>query len=479
MAFLFCLIAGPRYAADCLSEEKREGTLGLLFLTDLRGYDVIFGKLVSASMQTMPGLMAFFPVLSIALLLGGVTGGEFWRTSVVLINTLFLSLSLGLLVSSISREAHRALAAAILVLVVVAVTPLSANLLPNSRPIQPRLAAGFSPVESLRAATDVVYRGNPHRFWFSVALNQGLAWSFLALGSVMLPRSWQERASRMGQVDSRDIARTTERSARSLKLRRRLLEINPICWLASRNEAQRWLLFAFVATVALASATILLLGRIFGGSTLGVAPLLTFTLATVLKIWVAWQACATLAEARRNGSVELLMATPLSVDEIIRGHWQALQRFFFWPVVAALVMQAVPALEALARQPPSAGNLFWFPIPVLTLLGMATLVLDVLALGWVGMWMGLTQPKPIQAFARTILFAVIVPAVVFCLPNLIFDLFWISWARRKLQHGFRRAATERSTPAAAPLDWIKPMRQLAAPPIIVETAPSIDTRKQS
>ena len=76
LAFLFCLIAGPRYSADCLSEEKREGTLGLLFLTDLRGYDVIFGKLVSASTQTLPGLMAFFPVLSIALLLGGNHG---WR----------------------------------------------------------------------------------------------------------------------------------------------------------------------------------------------------------------------------------------------------------------------------------------------------------------------------------------------------------------------------------------------------------------
>src|SRR2546421_4402888 len=32
------LLAGIRHTADTLSEEKREGTLGLLFLTDLRGY---------------------------------------------------------------------------------------------------------------------------------------------------------------------------------------------------------------------------------------------------------------------------------------------------------------------------------------------------------------------------------------------------------------------------------------------------------
>ena len=34
------LSAGLFFTSDCVSEEKREGTLGFLFLTDLRGYDV-------------------------------------------------------------------------------------------------------------------------------------------------------------------------------------------------------------------------------------------------------------------------------------------------------------------------------------------------------------------------------------------------------------------------------------------------------
>jgi len=41
------LSAGLFLTSDCLSEEKREGTLGLLFLTDLRGYDVALGKLLA------------------------------------------------------------------------------------------------------------------------------------------------------------------------------------------------------------------------------------------------------------------------------------------------------------------------------------------------------------------------------------------------------------------------------------------------
>ena len=50
LAFVYALLAGVRVTSDCLSVEKREGTLGLLFLTDLKGYDVVLGKLVSSSL---------------------------------------------------------------------------------------------------------------------------------------------------------------------------------------------------------------------------------------------------------------------------------------------------------------------------------------------------------------------------------------------------------------------------------------------
>src|ERR1044071_3968289 len=42
-AFGLCVLAGVFLTADCLSEEKREGTIGLLFLTDPHGYDVVLG----------------------------------------------------------------------------------------------------------------------------------------------------------------------------------------------------------------------------------------------------------------------------------------------------------------------------------------------------------------------------------------------------------------------------------------------------
>ena len=79
LALIFCVLEGVRKTADCLSEEKREGTLGLLFLTDLKGYDVVLGKLAGASLNSIYGLFAILPVLALPMLVGGVTQPEYWR----------------------------------------------------------------------------------------------------------------------------------------------------------------------------------------------------------------------------------------------------------------------------------------------------------------------------------------------------------------------------------------------------------------
>jgi ABC-type transport system involved in multi-copper enzyme maturation permease subunit len=103
-AALYCLFSGVWSTADCLSEEKREGTLGLLFLTDLKGYDVVFGKLVATSLNGFYALLAVVPILALPLLLGGITGGEFARMALVVVNTLFFSLALGICVSAVCRS---------------------------------------------------------------------------------------------------------------------------------------------------------------------------------------------------------------------------------------------------------------------------------------------------------------------------------------------------------------------------------------
>src|SRR6266478_4325553 len=111
----FSAFAGVFLTADCLSQEKREGTLGLLFLTDLKGYDVMLGKLAVTSLNAFYALLAICPVLALPLLMCGVTFGEVGGVMLALVNTLVFSLAMGLFISSISwREQNAMMGAAVL-----------------------------------------------------------------------------------------------------------------------------------------------------------------------------------------------------------------------------------------------------------------------------------------------------------------------------------------------------------------------------
>ena len=61
-AFVFCALAGVFACSDALSRERREGTLRLLFLTDLHPLDVILGKWTGHA-STFFGLLEWFHFL--------------------------------------------------------------------------------------------------------------------------------------------------------------------------------------------------------------------------------------------------------------------------------------------------------------------------------------------------------------------------------------------------------------------------------
>src|SRR5262249_30752973 len=109
LGFAFSLLAGVFLTADCLCSERREGTLGLLFLTDLRGFDVVLGKLVANSVTAAYALLAIVPMLGMPLLMGGTTLGEFGRMVLVLAVTLALSLAAGMLASALCEETRNAM----------------------------------------------------------------------------------------------------------------------------------------------------------------------------------------------------------------------------------------------------------------------------------------------------------------------------------------------------------------------------------
>lgn len=64
VAFLYSLCAGFIFTTGSITEERCEGTFGLLYLTPLKSWEVITGKLASTSLQGFYGLVAIIPVLA-------------------------------------------------------------------------------------------------------------------------------------------------------------------------------------------------------------------------------------------------------------------------------------------------------------------------------------------------------------------------------------------------------------------------------
>jgi len=196
LMFGFSLLSGVYFTSDCLSKEKRDGTLGLLFLTDLKGYDVGLGKLLATSLNAIYGLIATFPILAIPLLVGGITWADFARMTLVLANTLFVSLAIGIAVSTVSRnERNAAVATFLLLLFLAGGLPLMGQLhseiagtrsVPNAY-LLPSPGFGFS------VSLTYGFSRLSNLFWRSPLTTHLIGWTFLFVSCLLLPRIWQDR----------------------------------------------------------------------------------------------------------------------------------------------------------------------------------------------------------------------------------------------------------------------------------------------
>ena len=251
----FTFLAGVLHAADSISGERRDGTLGLLFLTDLRGIDVTLGKLAGNSLGAIYGLVAMLPFLALTLLLGGVTGADYARMILVLLTTLFASLATGLLASVLTVEVRRSvLMAFVLMLAVFLGMPALCGT--GSWALH-RYSASAEAIEwwetgwhnSLSPAIGFGFAGSTRyatgsgRYWISIAYTACAGLASLWLASGWLPHTWREPAqerSRSGFDGWLQRLRFTNPESLT-QYRRSILELNPVTWLSARHWTRPWL----------------------------------------------------------------------------------------------------------------------------------------------------------------------------------------------------------------------------------------------
>ena len=480
--------------ADCLSAERRGGTLGLLFLTDLKGYDVVLGKLASSGLGAFYALLGMVPALAIPILAGGVTGGEVTRYALAVLNTLFVSLALGLWVSSRNREQMPALRRAAKWLLVLWLAPMVFQGMTSM------LGAGLSPVALLspqcafNLAAAAKYRTQAQGFWLALLVVQMEGWVFLWAGSRSVVSSGRETgsadaaipgapvtATRFGDeevVPSRqflglpltpkDAAALQQRDARAHARRER----DPLRWLAEQLPGQRALLWVG-ALLALLPWGNMLVGRIIG---FGAGPFTMMNAAQQVfyfgsRALFAWAACRLFLELRRSGALELLLSTPRGARELVPAHWRVLGQQLRGPLLIMVLLQVSPWLLMTPWRGWS-GVTLGAQVSQL-LMTPVNNVLEILAVCRVGLWLGLAARRPASAVAWTVILVVGLPWMVvtggwmlaglarsgpftasrgaglelwmvFSLilsPGLLLlkNLFFLAWAGRKLEGDLRNA----------------------------------------
>src|SRR5579872_3679827 len=141
-ASIFCVMVGVFATSDSISAEKREGTLGLLFLTDLSGYDVIWGKLVASSLNGFYALIAVLPVLGVPILAGGVTILQFVKLALALLTAVVWSMAVGIMVSTAHRDERQSAFYTLFLLGLFSIVPLG----PTTAILTAVRPASFSPL---------------------------------------------------------------------------------------------------------------------------------------------------------------------------------------------------------------------------------------------------------------------------------------------------------------------------------------------
>jgi ABC-type transport system involved in multi-copper enzyme maturation permease subunit len=431
LTLFLCLLEGVRKTADAISSERREGTLGLLFLSTLSGWDIILGKLTSAAIRSFSTLLIFVPVLAVTLLLGGTTGGEFWRSILILVLTLVMSLSVCLCLSALTRES--AISACFVFLFFLCLLP---NLSVFANELAPWILP-LSPFRALKNASDMSYLLDAPAYWRGIIYLIVLAMLALSVSSFVLPQLWQDKPIK-ARANQRVIGKLSPRLAAR---RRAMLDRNPIMWLMfnPRSHHQyRLLLLAIVAFVIIGSGAVIFVAPRMGFGDLSGAEwffpsFALIALAFITSIRVARDTSRNFAEARANGALELMLSTPLKVREIISGQWQALRADLFPALIVFVILSGLTLLWSLVTAE-GEPTLIAIKLMLEVLLGIPTIAA-------VGIWMGLSSKSPGRAFFKTVAIAFIGPHLV-CTPTLVNQLVLLLVALDKIHVHFRRFVAE-------------------------------------
>lgn len=331
------LLAAPAATAGAICLDRSRGTLTHLLITDLSSAEIVLGKLAARLVPVVTMVVCAFPVLTLLTLLGGVDPNGLIGALLVTIGVAVLGSSLALLLSLWARRTHEALLGTYAVWGLWLLGPhmiSTVGRLLGTPLLMPPIAAdpiwlALAPYLAPGKVTWADYEG------FLVA-TLAVSGCLTALAVFRLRTvSTRERVKRKSTRGAK--SRPSPRWVAALaSLTSRLpgpsLDFNPVLWREwHRNRPSGWARAVAIIYIGLAiTFSFAALAPGTGSLKEGVNALQV----SIGLLLMSVTASTSLAEERARGSLDVLMATPLSTREIVLGKW--LGAFRLVPFLAIL-----------------------------------------------------------------------------------------------------------------------------------------------
>jgi len=338
------IVPALRISAGLFSEERRNQTLELLFLTGMGSSELFVGKLLGGILVASSDLLALAPLLAMPLLMGGISLNLYLTTLMCLPALLLFILAVGVLASVIFKDEGVAFILTVLIAggisLAIPIPYYLGRTLIGSAPIASKWLC-LSPAYAPYLISINFVGAQTGEFW--MAMLALLAWSglCLALACFVLSRNWRaevQGAQRTGSLSQLDGLLRGWRSQRTSS-RHKLLQTNPFEWLTERDRRPILLGYGVIGCICLL--------WVVGWRTWPRAwpSNANFFLTSMLLIAIFnWLRLFTAARRfgtdRREGIFELLLTTPLSAQEMVDGTIAAVTNEFkpLQCIVASLVM---------------------------------------------------------------------------------------------------------------------------------------------
>jgi ABC-type transport system involved in multi-copper enzyme maturation permease subunit len=369
----------PLATADAISRERREGTLALLYLTELRSFGIVVGKAFVHMLRSVSLFLTMAPWLILPLIFGGVGPRDITMALMLDFTAVLLAQAAGLLASTFPRDWLKSVILAEVFALVLFLMMLYAHgvvlghaaTVGTPSGLRPGTVAfwnsGFSvlwdflstgsdqggiiarTIRLLEFTTNGSFR--PAEYWYGsltferwqqlwssltpaghhawfvgvAAMVLGAALVLMAatwIGAWRVERSWQDAPSDVLVSQLRRRFFVPRFGVASFQRRlSRSLTANPIGWLQHYSPSARmvkwaWCLFIIIVEIVFSANPADLYAAQSG-------------LGLLLLLGLTFSATGSFRDELETGAFELLLVTPLRERQIILGRLRGLWRQFF------------------------------------------------------------------------------------------------------------------------------------------------------